>query len=69
MSQPPLRIIGPSSDRRTNRWEITCLKCGKPFVPATTMFSKDLVECPRQSCGAQMLADYNAEPPTLKLRD
>jgi peptide subunit release factor 1 (eRF1) len=64
---PPVRLLGLSSDHRTNRWEITCPKCGNAFSPQTTRLSTQWMECPKRKCGAEMEADYNAEPPKVHL--
>ena len=58
-------LLGPSSDRRTNRWRVKCISCEKDFEPPTTMRAKQLIDC--QKCGCEMIADYNAEPPTVAL--
>lgn len=63
----PPRCLGLSRDGRTNRWEITCPKCGKVFEPRTTMLATQSMECPKRSCGAEMVANYNSEPPTVWL--
>ena len=55
------RCLGPSSDHRTNAWEVECPKCGRKFKPYTTRFAHQGLDCPRSKCGAQMLADYNNE--------
>lgn len=52
-----MRCIGASPDRRTNKWQITCLKCNKEFIPPTTMLAKNTVECPK--CESTMIIDYN----------
>lgn len=50
--------VGPSSDGRTNVWRITP-PCGhKPFIPQTTMFAYQEVQCPK--CGVRAIADYNS---------
>lgn len=51
--------IGESTDRRTNKWVLTCGKCGKSFEPRTTMHAKQNVTCPK--CGAEETVDYNAK--------
>lgn len=53
--------IGASSDGRTNRWRLTCPRCGGQFEPPTTMFNRQGLDCPRRLCGAALLADYEAE--------
>lgn len=60
-----LRYIGPSSDRRTNRWSITCPRCGHVFEPRTTMFAKVTLACEARKCGAELFVDYNAGTVTL----
>lgn len=53
-----LIYLGSSKDERTNRWRITC-DCGKTFEPPTTIFSTQIVECPK--CGQRAVADYNTQ--------
>ena len=48
--------LGSSSDGRTNRWMIICTDCGRENKPATTLRSKQFVEC---SCGCELFVDYN----------
>jgi hypothetical protein len=45
-----------SEDQRTNRWRVT-LSCNHPFVPMTTMFAEQFVECSK--CGKQAFVNYN----------
>lgn len=54
---PQLQCLGSSEDRRTNRWRVT-LSCNHPFVPMTTMFAEQFVECSR--CGKRAFVNYNA---------
>jgi len=61
------RLLGPSSDHRTQRWEVECPACGKLFVPMTTRLATQELDCPKAKCGAGMLARYNDEPPTVSL--
>jgi predicted SprT family Zn-dependent metalloprotease len=56
--------LGLSSDRRTNRWAITC-QCGKVNEPTTTIRASQRFCC--EKCGTEIYADYNAEPPTAKV--
>ena len=58
-----MTAIGPSSDRRTTRWRITCPACGKRFEPRTTLMRFQDMGCPK--CDATLIADYNSE--TLEL--
>jgi hypothetical protein len=51
------RYLGPSSDGRTNKWELTC-QCGKVFVPPTTMLARREEQCPK--CGRVRVIDYNS---------
>jgi len=53
--------ICASRDGRTNRWRITCPKCGEQFEPLTTRFSTQGLDCPAKKCHAHMLVDYNNE--------
>ena len=61
-----LSYIGPSSDHRTNRWRITCPRCGHAFEPRTTMFASASLACEGRKCGAELLVDYNAGTVVLK---
>ena len=52
-----LRLLGRSSDGRTNRWELTPA-CGCPAQELpTTMLRTGNAECRR--CGARYFIDYN----------
>lgn len=53
------RLLGPSSDLRTNRWELTC-PCGKTWKPTTTRLARRHEQCPR--CKHEEEVDYNKEP-------
>lgn len=61
------RVIGRSHDQRTQRWFVTCPKCGKGFEPITTRLSTQTFDCPKARCGASLFADYNADPPVVRL--
>lgn len=61
------RVIGLSSDNRTQRWLITCPKCGNEFTPQTTLLAQQEMDCSKAKCGARLFADYNAEPPVVSL--
>ncbi len=52
------RAIGLSSDRRTNKWRVTCPNCGKEFVPPTTMLRWQELQCENRKCLAELRADY-----------
>jgi phage terminase large subunit GpA-like protein len=67
MMETTPRVIGLSRDNRTQRWLVTCPRCGHVFEPQTTRLSWQDMDCPKTKCGARMMADYNAEPPTVKL--
>ena len=60
-------VIGLSRDQRTQRWRVVCPKCGHLFEPRTTMLSWQDISCPKPGCEARLMADYNAEPPTVRL--
>jgi peptide subunit release factor 1 (eRF1) len=62
-----VRLLGLSNDHRANRWEITCPKCGNTFSPQTTRLATQWMECPKRKCAAEMEANYNAEPPTVRI--
>lgn len=62
-------IIGLSRDYRTQRWRVTCPKCGEQFEPQTTMQSMQSIDCPKAKCHSVMIANYNAEPPTVTLSE
>ena len=51
--------LGLSRDRRTNRWRLTCSKCGKKWRPLTTMFAVKVETCPK--CEHEEVVDYNAD--------
>ena len=57
-STATLICIGGSSDGRTNRWRVTC-SCGNSFIPATTMYARDVVGCPK--CRRRWAVNYNEE--------
>ena len=59
---PRLRFLGPTSDQRSNLWEVTCV-CGIIFTPASTMYALQTVQCPR--CNVEMRCRYNDCPPTI----
>ena len=59
------RVLGHSRDGRTQRWMVTCPKCDKQFEPQTTRLSRQSMECPK--CGIPLSADYNAEPPAVRV--
>lgn len=59
--------IGRSSDGRTNRWRIICPACGAQFVPVTTMFAVQGLECSKPRCQARMTAYYNEDRVELDL--
>lgn len=63
------RRIGSSHDARTNRWRVTCPACGHAFEPQTTRLATQHLRCPKPKCNAEMVADYNAEPPTVTMLD
>lgn len=52
-------FLGLSRDLRTNRWGVTCIKCGKQFSPETTMLSTQLITCPNLKCKEQEFVNYN----------
>lgn len=52
-------LLGRSSDGRTNRWRVTCPRCGKSFEPTTTMFKSQSLVCPNGRCNALMIAHYD----------
>ena len=54
-----LTYIGPSWDRRTNRWTVTCPRCEHDFEPRTTMFAQQVLVCEGKNCGAEIFVDYN----------
>lgn len=62
-----IKYIGESADGRTNRWRIECPSCGKSFIPPVTRLAQHEFFCPGRKCLALLLADYNAEPPTVAL--
>lgn len=62
------RVLGFSSDNRTQKWRVVCPACGHEFTPPTTMLSTQTFDCARKRCGARLLARYNDEPPTVSLR-
>ncbi len=53
------RLAGLSRDLRTNRWDVTCIKCGKQFSPETTMLATQLIMCPNPKCKEEELVNYN----------
>lgn len=58
MSFSSLRVIGLSSDGRTNVWRFTP-SCGHPpFSPPTSMFSRQILTC--QHCLKEYNVDYNS---------
>jgi len=61
-----IRFLGLSRDERTNRWKVPCPKCGKEFIPPTTMLNFDDQECPWARCAARIHIDYTAETATLR---
>lgn len=61
------RYLGPSRDQRTNRWMVTCPVCGFSHEPNTTMCRVQDLVCPKSSCKASLIANYNAEPPYVRL--
>ena len=63
------KAIALSSDGRTNRWRIVCPACSHVFEPITTMGRYQGLNCPKQACNAGMVADYNAQPPIVKLAE
>lgn len=52
-------LLGRSIDGRTNRWRVTCPSCQKSFVPVTTMFKSQSLDCPHRGCGGRMVAHYD----------
>lgn len=52
------RLLGASSDGRTNSWELTCPVCSKPWKPQTTMLSMVRETCPK--CSYCAVVDYNS---------
>ena len=52
---------GLSTDKRTNRWSVTCPTCVRDFSPQTTMLSTDYLTCPNSKCEQNIFVDYNAE--------
>lgn len=60
------RVLGLSTDGRTNRWQVSCPVCGKEFIPVTTRCSTQQLTCPNPRCRAELLANYNAEPPVVE---
>lgn len=57
-----VHFIGLSSDGRTNRWRITCPKCGKDTIPPTTMLPDQQFRCERgKKCNANIYVNYNDE--------
>ena len=63
------RVLGLSRDGRTQRWSVTCPKCGHVFEPLTTRLSTQGFECPKAKCSAPLFVDYNAEPPFVKVME
>jgi hypothetical protein len=61
------RCIGSSYDGRTNKWRVTCPACMYAFEPQTTRLATQYLQCPKSKCNAEMVANYNAEPPTVTL--
>lgn len=59
MSKGQLRYLGPSSDYRTSRWEVTCPACERTFKPPTTMFGSEVRSC--EKCGVDLLINYNSK--------
>lgn len=52
-----IRLLGLSSDLRTNKWRFICKKCQKAFSPQTTMLAKQGITCP--TCREEELINYN----------
>jgi hypothetical protein len=52
-------LTGLSTDGRTNRWYVTCKKCGKQFEPPTTMLATQLIVCPNSKCKEEEVINYN----------
>jgi hypothetical protein len=52
-------LTGLSRDGRTNRWYVTCKKCGKQFEPPTTMLATQLIVCPNSKCKEEEVINYN----------
>lgn len=50
-------LVGLSRDLATNRWSVTCKKCGGNCSPKTTMYRWQTVEC--TTCGHEECLDYN----------
>lgn len=67
MASEYIRWIGHSSDYRTNRWQLTCPRCGHSFSPATTMFARQILHCERAKCNAEIYVDYNDQIVKLAL--
>lgn len=59
------RWLGFSNDGRTNRWSVTCPKCGNSFEPRTTMFRKIELDCQKPKCRAELIADFGAPKITI----
>jgi hypothetical protein len=51
--------LGASSDKRTNRWSVTCPACTKSFEPPTTMLQFQELVCRNSKCSQAMVVDYN----------
>ena len=56
IEKPVLKLLGLSSDYRTNKWQFNCT-CGYSETLPTTRFSTETIACGH--CGKEWFVNYN----------